>query len=259
MTHCSSPCTPFTNKFIKTIILVFVIFRTATYFSNTIRAMNTGYRYISRLKTSTRRQIGGAKTIGASQLQNLCPDEPIVGNVEMDSHADTCVLGKNFIILHASGRVCDVFPFTQTYEGIEGVQIVTGATAWTCPETGETYILVVPEGLWMPDNMPHSLVNPNQLRAYGSTVQDNPFAGPLLLSDPEEEVRIPMSMDGTNIVFSTRTPSQHELDHCRHVQLCSDHEWNPALFKAPMYSSSAVARESITLKHAETPCEHVNL
>ena len=29
---------------------------------------------------------------------------------ELDSHADRCALGSNFIILHYTGRVCDVAP-----------------------------------------------------------------------------------------------------------------------------------------------------
>ena len=188
-----------------------------------------GNRYIGRVKTCGHRSVGGAKAISrTSRLENLCPDEPITGNVEMDSHADTFVLGKNFIILHYTGRICDVYPYTDSYEGITGVQIVTGATAWTCPETGETFILVIPEALWMPEKMSHSLVNPNQLRAYGSRVQDNPFDGRMTLSDPEENLTVPMHLEGTNIVFSTRTPSQFELDNCQHIQLASHHEWDPS-------------------------------
>ena len=92
-----------------------------------------------RVKTSQRRLVGGTKVISrSSKLENLCPDDPVEGNVEMDSHADTCVLGRNFVILHSTGRVCDAFPYTDTYDGITGVQIVTWATAWTCPNTGET-------------------------------------------------------------------------------------------------------------------------
>jgi hypothetical protein len=92
----------------------------------------------------------------------------------------------------------------------------------------------------MPENMSHSLVNPNQLRAFGSLIQDNPFDGPLSLTDPEDDVRVPMYLDGTNIVFATRTPSQFELDNCKHVQLCSEHEWNPACLKIPRSGISAV-------------------
>lgn len=143
---------------------------------------------LSIVKTSQRR-IGVARRVAraTSTLQNLCPDAPVFGNLEMDSHADTCVLGKNFVQLHSTGRECDVFPYTDEYDGIKGVPIVTGGTAWTCQKSGETFVLVVNEGLWMPDQVPHSLVNPNQLRSFGVTVQDNPFGGPMDIQDPEKK------------------------------------------------------------------------
>jgi hypothetical protein len=173
-------------------------------------------------------------------MSNKCPEEPIFGQVEMDSHADTCVLGKNFIIYSSTGRECDVYPYTDSYDGIKGVQIVTGATSWTCQETGETFILVFHEALWMPDSLTHSLVNPNQLRAFGTTIQDNPFGGPMRLEDPEEIVAIPMQLDGTNVGFTTRTPSQAELDGCKHLHLSSQQEWDPANMVVPRYNVSAM-------------------
>jgi hypothetical protein len=33
-------------------------------------------------------------------LFNAIPREPVYSTLEMDTHADTCVLGPNFIILH---------------------------------------------------------------------------------------------------------------------------------------------------------------
>jgi hypothetical protein len=130
---------------------------------------------ICAYSTTDRRRIGEARVVGrTTALSNQCPEDPIFGEVEMDTHADTCVLGNNFIILHHTGRECDVYPYTESYEGIKGVQIVTGATSWTSQVTGETFVLVIHEALWMPGSLTHSLVNPNQLRAYGSTIQDNP-------------------------------------------------------------------------------------
>jgi hypothetical protein len=170
----------------------------------------------------------------------------------MDSHADTCVLGKNFIILHSTGRECDVHPYTDKYEGITGVQIVSGATAWTCQDSGETFILVVHEALWMPDSLAHSLVNPNQLRAYGTTIQDNPFGGPMSLMDPEEMVKVPLQLHGTNIGFKTRTPSQEELDGCRHLHLSSQHEWDPANMTVPTFDLSALGRKEDTTDSYDT-------
>ena len=49
--------------------------------------------------------------------------------MELDSHADTCVLGINFVILEYSGRVCDVYPYSSEYNAIKDVPIVKGATA----------------------------------------------------------------------------------------------------------------------------------
>jgi hypothetical protein len=98
---------------------------------------------------------------------NNSKDGSISGKMELDSHADTCVLGINFVILEYSGRVCDVYPYSQEYTAIKDVPIVRGATAVQCQETGETFILIINEGLWYGDKMDHSLINPNQLRHFG--------------------------------------------------------------------------------------------
>jgi hypothetical protein len=40
------------------------------------------------------------------------------------------------VILHYTGRECDVSPYTEVYESVKVVPIVSGATAWTDEETG---------------------------------------------------------------------------------------------------------------------------
>ena len=180
---------------------------------------------IGRIKTTGRRTRSA--TIGATK-RNLVPGEPYVGNIELDSHADTTVFGRNFLVMHYTGRECDVMPYTDTYESVKGVPIVTAATAWTCLESGQTYIFVLHEGLWMGDTMVNSLINPNQLRAYGCIVQDNPFSdSPLYLEDPEERIVVPLKTVGTNVLATTRTSSQEELDGCPHITLTSQWEWEP--------------------------------
>ena len=69
------------------------------------------------------------------------------GRMEIDNHADTTVLGCNCVVLHYTGRVCDVLPYSDEYDRMADVPVVTGATAWTCPETSETFILVFHEAL----------------------------------------------------------------------------------------------------------------
>ena len=148
--------------------------------------------------------------------------------MELDSHADTSVLGRNFIILSYSGKECEVSPYTDSYESTKHVPIVTGATAWTSPMDQETYILILNESLWMGDSMNHSLINPNQLRHYQIAVQDNPYSeSPVLIHSPQDDFLMELSTSGNNIVAHTRTPTEQELKTCRHITLTSPHDWDP--------------------------------
>ena len=139
------------------------------------------------------------------------------------------VLGRNSFVLHYTGRKCDVSPYSDTYKSIKGVPIVTGATAWTCQFSGTTNILVFNEALcWMGDELNHSLINPNQLRHYGVTVQDNPFHGDEVhIATEDEELFIPLTSSGTTIFANTRTPTPKELQESTHVHLTSKAPWNP--------------------------------
>ncbi len=147
---------------------------------------------------------------------------------ELDSHADTCALGSNFVPLHYTGRVCDVSPYnSNTYHPERDVPIVTGATAYTDQATGQVYILVINEGLWFGQKLTNSLINPNQLRYAGVAVQDNPFHTTDPMAITHDDIVFPLQSMGTTIFFDTSTPSQYELDHSPHIILTLDTEWNP--------------------------------
>ena len=96
--------------------------------------------------------------------------------MELNSHADTIDCGSNCIVMRFTGKECDVAPYTDAYETIKSVPIVQANTAYDNPETWETTILILNEAIWMGATTDHTLVNPNQLREYGMTFQDNPFA-----------------------------------------------------------------------------------
>ena len=182
-----------------------------------------------KMKSFDRRQTAATQVI-----ENKCPSEPVAGRAELDSHADTCVLGRNFVVLSYTGRECDVIPYTDQYKAVAGVPIVTGATAYTDQDSGETIILVINEALYMPTVMPDSLLNPNQLRAYGTVVQDNPYSGaPMYIADPQGTVTVPLKSTGTTIFADTRTPTEDELSSCLKVELTSAHMWRPNMVKFP--------------------------
>ena len=203
---------------------------------------------------STNRKASSTKRTVSSMLHDS--SDVSYGRIELDSHADTIVLGSNATVLHYTGRECDVAPYSESYDPICNVPIVTGATAITSPHTGETTILVFHEAIWMGKHLNHCLLNPNQLRHHGVTVQDNPYAEQSMhLTSHDEKFVLPMKADGAVIYFDGRTPTDHELAHCRHVTLSSRAAWNPRDVQFPtpthhveeeMYNISATTMFDLT-------------
>ena len=176
-------------------------------------------------------------------LSSLRNTQPHHARCELDSHADTCALGSNFIPLYFTGRACDVTPYnSDSYEPERDVPIVSGATAYTCQRSGQTYILVVNEGLWFGEKLQNTLFNPNQLRFAGVTVADNPFNTAEPISIDHSELTIPLSISGTTIFLDTTTPTQVELDTCPHIHLTSDTEWNPQTVRLAATTSAEAER-----------------
>ena len=83
------------------------------------------------------------------------------------------------------------------------------ATAVQHPITGDTIILIINQGLWFGDNleMSHSLINPNQIRALGHHVQENPYNDQLMAINIDEENIIPLQSSGTTIFFDSYKPA----------------------------------------------------
>ena len=117
-------------------------------------------------------------------------------------------------------------PYSDTYDTITDVPVVK-ATLWTSPHDGDEFFLVFNEALWMGDTLQHTLVNPNQFRAYGTTVQDNPFAPSPLKFEPPTGHTIPLTTMGTIIYCNTRAPSDCELSTLPHIHLFSSATWDP--------------------------------
>ena len=65
-----------------------------------------------------------------------------LGKCEIDNHADMTCFGSNFMPISYTGQSCDVLPFSETYAARKDIPIVTAATAWDDPMTGETTMLI---------------------------------------------------------------------------------------------------------------------
>ena len=71
-------------------------------------------------------------------------------------------------------RAYTVRAYSDDYEPLNDVPIIRAAAGGYTSRDGRNYILILNEALRMP-RMDHSLINPNQLRDFGVTIQDNPY------------------------------------------------------------------------------------
>ena len=173
-------------------------------------------------------------------------------NNESDTNADTCCLGSNFVIISYTRRTADVYPYDSSYAPINNVPIVTGATAYDDPNSGNTYLLIFNESLFYGNKLDHTLVNPNQLRHHGIHYYDNPFdkTHDLAIEIPGI-LRIPLTIRGTKIFFSSRTPTNLELDTITQeyrIELTSSFEWDPSIVTL----SSVIANRDETSQESQS-------
>ena len=85
----------------------------------------------------TKRHIGASTPVMKSWQD---PHAGTIADNECDTNADTCCLGKNFVVLHATFRTAGVYAYDTSIQPIENVPIVTGATAYDNLITNQTHI-----------------------------------------------------------------------------------------------------------------------
>ncbi|EEC42679.1 predicted protein [Phaeodactylum tricornutum CCAP 1055/1] len=156
------------------------------------------------------------------------------GQVDLDSHADTCIMGKVFHIYSATGQKCTVMPYSDKYKP-RVVEVADGCTAFDDPVTGETFILDVFQALDMTGDLQDpSLLCPNQLRANGLIVDNVPKhlchnrESTHSIYIPEMKLRISLELQGVMSGFQARLPTQTEIETCVHVKLTAQEAWDPS-------------------------------
>jgi hypothetical protein len=202
---------------------------------HTIRFIHSGRR---RDIDSTKRQI--------HYTDKTSVQEHVSSN-EMDTHANTCCLGKNFVPLYYTGEVCNVHAYSDELDAIKDVPIGAGATLWTNPKSGNHYILEFHQALMFTDSLAHSLINPNHIRYDGHSLCDDPWDRhrSLGLVSREHSIFIPFTTRGTVISFDSRVPTADELHTLSRVVLTDDTRWDPATVTLRPTSSEEADREGI--------------
>ena len=151
---------------------------------------------------------------------------------ELDSHANMPVVGKNAFVMADTGHTVEVSAFTPDYEPMM-VPIVDAAVLYECPFKGTSHILVIRNALHVP-TMTNNLIPPFVMREAGVIVNerpkihsDEPSIEDHSLYFPEEDFRIPLSLNGIFSGFVTSKPDAATLQQCDEVYMLTPTRWNP--------------------------------
>ena len=144
----------------------------------------------------------------------------------LDSHADTCVVGKNALVFQDFDRPVDVCGYDPKGPVTKSLRTVSAALAYTNHSHGETVILVIHQAIYIP-SLSHNLLCPNQLRLNDVAVDERPKC---LTERPTEETHtikhpgdaedclppltIHLDLKGLTSCFPTRKPTEEEFENC---------------------------------------------
>jgi hypothetical protein len=127
-----------------------------------------------RISIISKQHVGRAQSRNIANIKNNTVAGHIARN-ELDTHADTCCAGANWSFMELIGEICNVNPFLDSYQPIQEIPVARCCMVWTNQDDSVEYLLVGDQMLWFGTQLPHSLINPNQLRAYGIDVNDGFF------------------------------------------------------------------------------------
>ena len=160
--------------------------------------------------------------------------------LELDSHADTCVLGSGALIFLDHNRPVQVLGYDTTL-GSKTFKTVSGALAYDHPDSGQTYHLVIHQAIHIP-HLGHHLLNPFQTRVNDIHINElpkfqamipNELNHAIMVPDPDKtdtDLTFPMYLDGIISFLPVRMPTTKEWDSNEfpRIDLTSrDLEWDP--------------------------------
>ena len=79
--------------------------------------------------------------------------------IELDSHANMCVVGRNAYVINYFGKTAEFIPFKSSYDALKNVPLVDAIIAYNCQYSGKTYLLVLNNDLLI-TTMPNNLIAP---------------------------------------------------------------------------------------------------
>ncbi len=160
--------------------------------------------------------------------------------LELDSHADTCVLGHGALITLDYNRPVSVVGYDESL-GSKTYQTVSGVVAYDDPQTGRMLHLIINQAIHIP-HLDHHLLCQMQCCVNDVTVNNLPkFSATdptdqthaLTLTDPDnplQPVILPLNLRGVTSVLNVRSMTMYEFNSHDHLRLHLTSEtltWDP--------------------------------
>ena len=169
---------------------------------------------------------------GVDDATNVDAEKDEGSKTELDTHANMPVLGMNCYIIAEVGKTATVQPYRPDYEPMD-IPLIHGAVKYECTYTGETYVLVIRNALYVP-TMTHNLIPPFILREKGIRVNDvanihvdNPTSSDHAIVFEDSNLKIPLALRGKFSYFDSSKPSRDTMLNCEEIYLLTPTHWNP--------------------------------
>jgi hypothetical protein len=90
---------------------------------------------------------------------------------DLDSHANQCVLGSNTLVVYDYMKNVNIVGYNPKGLVSRVLHMIMGALAYDCPNTGETFILIVNQVIYNV-KLTHNLLSPIQMWLNDMEVND---------------------------------------------------------------------------------------
>jgi hypothetical protein len=143
--------------------------------------------------------------------------------LDLDSHADCCVCGKDVLIFNDFDREVTITGWDP--EGATKLlRIVSAALGYTILETGNIVLFIIHQSIFSP-TLNHHLLGTIQMRLYDVVVNETPkfqcfkptdfsYSINVRGNNVEDVLVVPLELYGDVYCFPTFKPSQEEFDTC---------------------------------------------
>ena len=137
--------------------------------------------------------------------------------IELDSHADSPVVGRHAHIHRHTGTTVKVSGFTDALGSALTVPIVDAMYCYDCEYSGETYLMIIRNALYLKE-MTSALIPPFMMRMAGIDVDKCPK---FLAKKPtinnhsvffdSHAIRLPLKIHGIISYLPVRSPHEEEI------------------------------------------------